>query len=210
VAYDQNTRYLFPDNTARRCTFTAGGSVTLKGIIAGGPFTIGETVTGSVSATTAIVRSQTANSITVDTVVGVTMNKFDPTDSVNGFVSHAVIGSPVVITNIFGPWGEIVDDLGVKLSVVNSSAPIILDEINAADYSGTVARYITEVAYGASKIVVARHRFVSADWSAYPMSFFMPLKSVQVPKGELIYYRTMCEEALATVDKNFRYYYAPI
>jgi hypothetical protein len=208
MAYVQNEAFLFPDNSATRCLLTAGDSVTLTGTIALFAFGVGDAVSGSVSLATGVVTGVGADYITVNTVVGI----FLPTDLVLDGVTGATIGTPVIVTDIFSTWAEIVDSNGIKLSAASTAKPMFLDEIAVANYSAVAHYYIIEVAWGVAKTVVARDKVIAASWAAYPMPFFLSLRSAQIPAAELIYYRMMCEEVSplpATLEANFRYYFIP-
>lgn len=109
--------------------------------------------------------------------------------------------------NTFGAWAEIMDDANNKLSDAFATSSghitgILLEDLNIKD-----KRYLFELAYGDSKTVILRHRFLSGDTVKKLASIlYMRIRSVIIPAGELLYYQMMCETAGKTCEISFRYH----
>jgi hypothetical protein len=106
-------------------------------------------------------------------------------------------------TNTFSSWTEIIDSASVKLSSKFSAASGYLGDLSINDNSATGDKmYILELAWGSAKTSLGR-----VSW---PCSYRgpLPMKSRQVPVGELVYYRLMCSGAnSATAKIGFKYFY---
>lgn len=110
------------------------------------------------------------------------------------------------VNNTFGVWAEIVDDAANKLSAAFVSnaghiVGILLEDLSVKD-----KRYLFELAYGDSKTVILRHRFLSGEVKKLDAILFVRIRSVIIPEAELLYYRMMCETADATCEISFRYH----
>lgn len=111
------------------------------------------------------------------------------------------------VANTFGNWVEIVDGNAVKLSSKFATTSGYLSEINTEGYSIKGERYMIEVAYGATKQVIARTRVKAEAIGATQFVYYLGLKSEKIPAGEIVYYRMKAETAGATLECSFRYYY---
>lgn len=108
--------------------------------------------------------------------------------------------------NTFGAWAEIADDGANKLSDAFASAPghitgVLIEDLNVKD-----KRYVFELAYGDSKVIVLRHRFLSGEIKKLAAVQHVRIRSVVVPAAEELYYRMMCETAGKTCEVSFRYH----
>lgn len=123
-----------------------------------------------------------------------------PEDS-NETVTFTAGGTP----NTFGAWAEIVDNNSVTLSSKLASNDGHLSSLDVEDASASGKVYVCEIAYGSSKTVVSRHRWIiGTGKQTERKGRFRPLK---IPAGELIYYRMMCETGGATSIVHFKYHF---
>jgi len=106
------------------------------------------------------------------------------------------------VANTFGAWAEIVDSSAVVLSDSFAANPGYLAELTAFMYSAANNSYMIEIAYGAAFDVIGRLRFYARANAVITLL----IKSRQIPAGELVYYRMMCEVGGATCDVAFRYF----
>ena len=106
--------------------------------------------------------------------------------------------------NTFGAWVEIVDNNAVTFSskLTTHDGHISASSIESTDTNNKI--YLFEVAYGAAKTVVVRHRFKSGVGVETFQSWRQ--KTLKIPTGETVYYRMKCETALATCTIDFRYH----
>jgi len=107
--------------------------------------------------------------------------------------------------NTFGDWAELADNNSVTLSSKFTAksgyiVSILLEEADTKD-----VRYLLEIAYCATKTVVARSRFMKVN-TKLNVSHQMRIRSLKIPKGEIVYYRLKCETASATAEIQVRYY----
>lgn len=109
------------------------------------------------------------------------------------------------VANVFSDWIEIVDNTPVTLSskIVDRNAHIV--GVNLEDCSVKDKRYRIEVAYGDAKVVVVRSRFMKVAIKV-DVDHQRRVRSIEVPKGEPVYYRLKCETASATAEVQLRYY----
>lgn len=109
-----------------------------------------------------------------------------------------------VPANTFSAWAEIVDNNAVTFSS-KATAPMHITALQIEDDDTDEEIYVAEIAYGAAKVVIARHRFGSGTKAIGPMNQvrFRPLI---IPAGEVIYYRMKCETAGAIAVVSFRYH----
>lgn len=107
--------------------------------------------------------------------------------------------------NEWSSWAEIVDNNGVKLSdKLSSPAHITAFLIESANVKEKA--FLFEVAFGDSKTIVARYRFVSGETVKLPAVQQVRIRSDHVPADELVYYRMKCEDGGKTCDVHVRYY----
>lgn len=108
--------------------------------------------------------------------------------------------------NTFGAWAELVDDGDNKLSDAFASSPghitgVLIEDLNIKD-----KRYSFDIAYGDSKVIILRHRFLAGDEKKLAAVQHVRIRSVIIPAGEKIYYQMMCETAGKTCEVSFRYH----
>lgn len=111
------------------------------------------------------------------------------------------------VANTFSDWAEIVDNNAVTLSskILNNDGHISSTPIESANTSDKV--YVIKVAYGAAKIGVITHRFVSGETVFLPPVQQIRFRPDIIPKGETVYYRMKCETGGAVCTLIFRYHY---
>ena len=108
------------------------------------------------------------------------------------------------VANTHGAWAEIVDDAANKISDIFTTEDGHISGILIEDLSVKDKRYLFELAYGDSKEVILRHRFLSGEVKKLDAVQFVRIRSVVIPAGETVYYRMMCETAGATCEISFR------
>ena len=109
------------------------------------------------------------------------------------------------VINTFGAWAAVVDNLAAEFSTVFAAADGHLAAILVEECSLTDVRYLLEISYGATNVIVARSRFMKVN-SKVDVSHFTRIRSIHIPAGETVYYRLKCETADATAEIHFRYY----
>jgi len=109
--------------------------------------------------------------------------------------------------NTFGAWAEIdVDGNGDTFSSKVATTAQHLSGILIEDLSAKDKCYLLEIAYGADKTNVLRHRFISGTAPKLPAIQFVRIRAAQIPAGETVYYRMKCETASATCEISLRYH----
>jgi len=109
--------------------------------------------------------------------------------------------------NTFGSWAEIaVDGNGTtftsKVATENGHiSGILVEDLDTVD-----KRYLLEIAYGADKTSVLRHRFLTGDAKKLDAVNYMRIRAEDIPAGETVYYRMKCETAGATCEVSLRYH----
>jgi len=111
------------------------------------------------------------------------------------------------VANTFGAWAEIVDNNAVTLSSKFASNEGHISAVMVEDVSVKEKTFLIEIAYGASKIIISRHRFVSGETTKLPPIQQIRVRSLDIPAGETVYYRMKCDQADATCELSFRYHY---
>jgi len=107
--------------------------------------------------------------------------------------------------NTFGNWVEIVDNVpntfSSKITQDTHISSVMVEEANTPEKI-----YVVEISYGASNIVVARHRFGSGTrfLDVVDQIRYRPLT---IPTGETVYYKMKCETGGATCKVSIRYHY---
>jgi len=109
--------------------------------------------------------------------------------------------------NTWGAWVQIQDSNALLFSTRFAARAGFLSECALSNFSVDLSRYMFEIGWGAVPTVVARGMCISATAATGPLPYFVDLRSGQIPAGELIYYRMMCETGGATCLVGFRYYY---
>ena len=109
--------------------------------------------------------------------------------------------------NTYGAWAVIMDNLGDTLGdVIIGDIPLHITAMSVEDASIISKRYMVQMSYGSSYTMLNTVRFQGGDQPKLPavgIERFRPLSS---PAGEIIYYRMMCETALAQANVHFRYH----
>jgi len=109
--------------------------------------------------------------------------------------------------NTFGAWAEIdVDGDGDTFSSKVATTAQHLSGILIEDLDTDDKRYLLEIAYGADKTLVLRHRFISGETKKLAAIQFIRIRAAQIPAGETVYYRMKCETAGATCEISLRYH----
>ncbi|MBA7601996.1 hypothetical protein ES703_09081 [subsurface metagenome] len=112
--------------------------------------------------------------------------------------------------NTFGSWVEIaVAGNGTTFSSKVATENAHISGILIEDMSVKDKHYLLEIAYGAGKTNVLRHRFVAWDVKKLDAVNFMRIRAADIPAGETVYYRMKCETALATCEISLRYHTHP-
>jgi len=112
------------------------------------------------------------------------------------------------VANDFSAWAEIaVDGNGTTFSSKLASenghiSAILIEELSVKD-----KRYLLEIAYGADKVNVLRHRFIAWDIKKLDAVNYMKIRAAAIPAGETVYYQMKCETGLATCEISLRYHY---
>lgn len=106
--------------------------------------------------------------------------------------------------NTNGAWVEIVDNNAATLSSKFASNDGHIHSAQVETFSVEDKIYVLEIAWGDAKTEVLHLRFLkNAD--GYPIQQNRVL-SDDIPMGETIYYRMMCETAGATCTVSIRYH----
>jgi len=113
-------------------------------------------------------------------------------------------GSPA---NTFGNWAEIQDNNSVTLSSKLASIDGHISGLMIENVSIKEKTFLIEIAYGASKTIISRHRFVSGETTKLPAIQQIAVRSDDIPAGETIYYRMKSETAGATCNLSLRYHH---
>ena len=106
--------------------------------------------------------------------------------------------------NTNGAWAEIVDNNAVTLSSKFASAEGHLHSLQVEGVSAKKKVFVLEIAYGDDKTQVLHLRFLENNKSV-PIQQNRVLSN-DIPAGETIYYRMMCEDADATCTVSIRYH----
>lgn len=109
------------------------------------------------------------------------------------------------VADTFGAWAEIVDNNAVTFSSKMLSDDSHIGGLLVEDASVVDKIYVFEIGYGASKIVVVRNRVLSGS-TLQNMVQQGRRRSLTILPGETVYYRMMCETALATLRVAIRYH----
>jgi hypothetical protein len=109
--------------------------------------------------------------------------------------------------NAWGAWAQIQDSNALLFSTRFATRSGFLAECALSNFSADLNRYMFEIGWGAVPTIVARGMCISATAATGPLPYFVDLRSAQIPRGELIYYRMMCETGGANCQVGFRYYF---
>ena len=109
--------------------------------------------------------------------------------------------------NTFGAWAEIVDNNAVTFSskLASNEGHISTLAIESANTNDKI--YLIEIAYGAAKTIVVRHRFKTGV--GVEKFQLCRMRTLKIPSGETVYYRMKCETASATCVVDFKYHFHP-
>ena len=103
-------------------------------------------------------------------------------------------------------WAEIQDsDATTFSSKIASVAHISAVSIESTSVANET--WMVEVAYGGSKSISARARFVSQSIGMLELVQFFRIRSFHIPANETIYYRLMCSSGGASCLVHFRYFF---
>jgi len=111
--------------------------------------------------------------------------------------------------NTWTSWVEIADENSVTLSskFASKRGHITAMLVEESDQANT--RFVVEITYGASKVIVSTHRVQTED-KKYPTDQVTRERGAEIPAGETVYYRAMCETAGGkTINVHFRYFLHP-
>lgn len=124
--------------------------------------------------------------------------------------NETYIMSAGAVSNVFGAWAEMVNNVSAKLSdKCRSGYHLHISGVVLEDASVKDKIYIYEIAYGDGKTVVSRGRFMSGNTKAGAVNP-VKVRAEHIPFGELIYARLKCETANATLQGHIRYHLDPI
>ena len=103
-------------------------------------------------------------------------------------------------------YTEIVDSAAAALSTAFASKAGHIAGLVVEECSEASKRYMFEISYGSSYIVVGRWRIIS-ETNNLPVFQSPQCRGAHIPAGETIYYRAMCETAAAkTATVHIRYF----
>jgi len=109
--------------------------------------------------------------------------------------------------NTFDSWAEVaVDGNGTTFSSKLATENAHISGILVEDMQVKDKRYLLEIAYGAAKVNVLRHRFVAWDAKKLDAVLYMRIRAADIPAGETVYYRLKCETGGATCAISLRYH----
>lgn len=121
-------------------------------------------------------------------------------------VNDKAIFTANVADNTWSDWIEIADNNPITLSSKFAGRAGHISSIQVEDASVNDKVYVLEIAYGADKINVAVHRFISGT-TLLPAIQQIRLRPEAIPAGETVYYRLKCETGGSTCQVSFRYHY---
>ena len=108
--------------------------------------------------------------------------------------------------NTWSAWAEIVDSGATALTTAFASHDGHIAALVIEDCSEASKHYMFEISYGASKIHVGAWRIIS-ETNNLPVAQSPRCRGVEIPAGETIYYRAMCETAAGkTATAHIRYF----
>ena len=112
-----------------------------------------------------------------------------------------------VVANVWSAWVEMVDAPGATTfsSVITATAH--LTAVNIEDTSVANEIWMLEIAYGATKVMIARIRFISASLGNLPAITGVRIRSTHMPSDETIYARLMCSAGGEDCKLHLRYYF---
>jgi len=106
--------------------------------------------------------------------------------------------------NTFGSWATIEDSAGSPndFSDVCASSDIHISGVVVETVANSGSYYLIEIAYGASKINVGRVRILGGSVPKQETK----IRSVVIPAGETVYYRSKCEVSESKHRVHIRYH----
>ena len=110
--------------------------------------------------------------------------------------------------NTWSEWAEVVDTTGEPISLSSVFAAhkghltaVVVEVTNQAS-----TRYMFEISYGAAKVHIASIRILS-ETNQIGVAQVARIRGAEIPAGETVYYRAMCETAGSkTANVYFRYF----
>ena len=110
------------------------------------------------------------------------------------------------VNNAFSDWAQIVDNALVALSdSCIEGYNLHITGISIEDASAKDKIYTLELAYGATKTVITRGRFMSGNTKAGAANNFN-VRAEFIPCGESMFYRLQCETGGATLQLHLRFH----
>ena len=109
------------------------------------------------------------------------------------------------LINTFGTWAEIMDNNSVTLTS-KALSNLHISSFQAKSTTDKDKTYIYEIAYGASKVVVATGEILSGT-NQISTTQQERMRNLAILAGETIYYRMKCEVASAELTCSFRYHF---
>lgn len=110
--------------------------------------------------------------------------------------------------NTWSTWTEIVDTTGTPVTLSSKFASNVghITGMLVEDTSQADTRFMAEIAHSGSKTIVSRHRILT-ETNKLSTAQIAKVRGAEIPAGETIYYRLMCETAGSkTVTVHFRYF----
>ena len=114
--------------------------------------------------------------------------------------------------NTWSAWAEIEDNTAettIKLSAAFAANAGHISALVVEGCSEASKHYMFEISYGAAKVPIGAWRIIS-ETNNLPVSQSPRCRGAEIPAGETIYYRAMCETAGAkTATVHIRYFLHP-
>lgn len=112
------------------------------------------------------------------------------------------------MANTFGDWVEL--DIDVGSDTLSSKFADNIGHISAViieDLSDADEVYDLEIAYGAAKTNIGRHRFLSGEVKKLSGVMYIRIRAPEMPAGETVYYRMKSTKASVTCEIHVRYHF---
>jgi len=109
------------------------------------------------------------------------------------------------VANTFGAWVEIVDNNAVAFSSKFATCIGHISAILIEDADTTDKRYLLEISWGAAKTIVCRDRVISGTTLQNTLQQGRR-RALDIPAGEIVYYRMKCETISAELEVALRYH----
>lgn len=112
------------------------------------------------------------------------------------------------VANTFSEWAELdIDGDGNTLSSKLADNISHISAVIIEDLSDDDEVYDLEMAYGAGKTNIGRHRFLSGEVKKLSGVMYIRIRAPEIPAGETIYYRMKCSQGDATCEIHVRYHF---